>query len=93
MTSRGAAGPLKNNPTPGGCITISSWINYPASSQPWATVWRSRQTPQPLNTKGRPSGWQSPDDWKKTLAMMAEAGQAKADANINDFFTNDLVKS
>jgi len=25
--------------------------------------------------------------------MMVEAGQAKADANINDFFTNDLVKS
>jgi NitT/TauT family transport system substrate-binding protein len=45
------------------------------------------------NTKGKPLGWQSPDDWKKTLAMMAEAGQAKADANINDFFTNDLLKS
>jgi hypothetical protein len=23
---------------------------------------------------------------------MQEAGQVKADANINDFFTNDLVK-
>jgi NitT/TauT family transport system substrate-binding protein len=45
------------------------------------------------NTKGKPLGWQSPDDWKQTLAMMVEAGQAKADANINDFFTNDLVKS
>lgn len=45
------------------------------------------------NTKGKPLGWQSPDDWKKTLALMVEAGQAKADANINDFFTNDLVKS
>jgi len=45
------------------------------------------------NTKGKSLGWQSPDDWKKTLAMMVEAGQAKADANINDFFTNDLVKS
>jgi NitT/TauT family transport system substrate-binding protein len=45
------------------------------------------------NTKGKPLGWQSSDDWKKTLALMVEAGQAKADANINDFFTNDLVKS
>jgi NitT/TauT family transport system substrate-binding protein len=45
------------------------------------------------NTQGKPMGWQSPDDWKKTIAMMAEAGQAKADANINEFFTNDLVKS
>lgn len=45
------------------------------------------------NTKGKPMGWQSPDDWKKTLAMMQEAGQIKADADINDFFTNDLIKS
>jgi NitT/TauT family transport system substrate-binding protein len=45
------------------------------------------------NTTGKPLGWQSSDDWKKTLALMVEAGQAKADANINDFFTNDLVKS
>jgi NitT/TauT family transport system substrate-binding protein len=45
------------------------------------------------NTKGKPLGWQSTDDWKKTLAMMVEAEQAKPDANINDFFTNDLVKS
>ena len=45
------------------------------------------------NTKGKPMGWQSPDDWKKTIAMMAEAGQAKADANIDEFFTNDLIKS
>jgi NitT/TauT family transport system substrate-binding protein len=45
------------------------------------------------NTKGKPMGWQSPDDWKHTVAMMAEAGQAKADANINEFYTNDLIKS
>jgi NitT/TauT family transport system substrate-binding protein len=45
------------------------------------------------NTKGKPLGWQSAEDWTKTLAMMQEAGQVKANANINDFFTNDLVKS
>ncbi|ABD07789.1 conserved hypothetical protein [Rhodopseudomonas palustris HaA2] len=43
------------------------------------------------NTKGKPLGWQSPADWKATIAMMAEAGQAKADADVSGFFTNDLV--
>ena len=45
------------------------------------------------NTRGKPIGWQSAKDWKLAVASMAEAGLVKADANIADFYTNDLIGS
>ncbi len=45
------------------------------------------------NTKGKPMGWQSADDWKQAVASMAEAGLIKPDVKIADFYTNDLIKS
>lgn len=45
------------------------------------------------NTKGKPLGWQSAEDWKLAVKSMSDAGLVKADAKIADFYTNDLVKS
>lgn len=45
------------------------------------------------NTKGKPIGWQSEQDWKDTLAVMVETGQIKGDTKPSDYFTNDLASS
>lgn len=45
------------------------------------------------NTKGRPLGWQSAEDWKLAVKSMSDAGLMKPDVQIESFFTNDLVVS
>lgn len=45
------------------------------------------------NTKGKPIGWQSEQDWKDALAVMVEAGQIKGDVKPSDYYTNDLISS
>jgi NitT/TauT family transport system substrate-binding protein len=45
------------------------------------------------NTKGKPLGWQTAEDWKQAVASMSEAGLIKSDVKIADFYTNDLIKS
>jgi NitT/TauT family transport system substrate-binding protein len=45
------------------------------------------------NTAGKPMGWQAAADWKVAVKSMSDAGLIKADARIEDFFTNDLIKS
>lgn len=45
------------------------------------------------NTKGKPIGWQSEDDWKDALALMAETGQIKGGTKPSAYYTNDLVAS
>ncbi len=45
------------------------------------------------NTIGKPMGWQSADDWKQAIALMSEVDLIKADANLTDCYTNDLIKS
>ena len=42
-------------------------------------------------TKGKPMGWQSADDWKQTIATLAEVNLVKADSKPDSFFTNDLL--
>ena len=45
------------------------------------------------NTKGKPIGWQSPEDWKLAVASMTEAGLLKETLPPDAFFTNDLIGS
>jgi NitT/TauT family transport system substrate-binding protein len=45
------------------------------------------------NTKGKPIGWQSEDDWKSALALMVETGQIKGETKPSAYYTNDLVAS
>lgn len=45
------------------------------------------------NTKGKPIGWQSEDDWKEALAQMVEAGQIKGDIKPASYFTNEFFSS
>lgn len=42
-------------------------------------------------TKGRPLGWQATEDWKAAVASMSEVGLVKADAKLEDYFTNALL--
>jgi NitT/TauT family transport system substrate-binding protein len=42
-------------------------------------------------TKGRPFGWQSPEEWKKATALLVEATGIKAPASPEVFYTNDFV--
>jgi NitT/TauT family transport system substrate-binding protein len=45
------------------------------------------------NTKGKPIGWQSEDDWKSALALMVETGQIKGETKPSAYYTNDLIAS
>ncbi|HVX74612.1 MAG TPA: ABC transporter substrate-binding protein [Bradyrhizobium sp.] len=45
------------------------------------------------NTKGKPIGWQAPEDWKLAIASMTEAGLLKDALTPEGCFTNDLIGS
>jgi NitT/TauT family transport system substrate-binding protein len=45
------------------------------------------------STSGKPIGWQSAEDWKFAVKSMSEASLLKPDARIDDFYTNDFIKS
>ena len=45
------------------------------------------------NTSGKPIGWQAAADWKLAVKSMSEASLLKAEAKIDDFYTNDFIKS
>ncbi|MEH2470538.1 NitT/TauT family transport system substrate-binding protein [Nitrobacteraceae bacterium AZCC 2161] len=45
------------------------------------------------NTAGKPMGWQAAADWKLAVKSMSDAGLIKGDAKIEDYFTNDFIKS
>lgn len=43
------------------------------------------------NTAGKPMGWQAAADWQLAVRSMSDAGLIKANAKVDDFFTNDLI--
>jgi len=45
------------------------------------------------NTKGKPLGWQAPDDWARTIVSMEAAGLMPAGAKPGDFFTNRMIQN
>ena len=45
------------------------------------------------NTAGKPIGWQAAADWALAVKSMSDAGLIKADARVEDYFTNDFIKS
>ena len=42
------------------------------------------------NTKGKPLGWQSPEDWAAAIASMQKVGLIRAGAKPQDFYTNEF---
>jgi NitT/TauT family transport system substrate-binding protein len=45
------------------------------------------------NTKGKPLGWQSPEDWQATIKVMEEAKLIKPGSKPANYFTNDFIPS
>jgi len=43
------------------------------------------------NTKGKPMGWQSEQDWREALLAMETAGVIKPGRKPSEFYTNDLL--
>ena len=43
------------------------------------------------NTKGKPVGWQSEEDWKQALVIMQKTGLIKSNITLQDVFTNDFI--
>ena len=41
--------------------------------------------------KGKPPGWQAPEDWVQTIKVMIEAGLVKPGANPQDFYSNKFL--
>ena len=44
------------------------------------------------NSKGKPAGWQAPEDWAKAIDLLIEAGVVKPGANPTDFYTNKFFE-
>jgi len=42
-------------------------------------------------TKGKPFGWQSPDEWKKATELLVQATGIKAPSSPEVFYTNDFI--
>ena len=42
-------------------------------------------------TKGKPFGWQSPEDWKDAEGLMVEYAGMKALPSVDGYFTNQFV--
>jgi NitT/TauT family transport system substrate-binding protein len=43
------------------------------------------------DTKGRPFGWQSPEEWKKATELLIEATKMKAPSSAEVFYTNEFI--
>jgi NitT/TauT family transport system substrate-binding protein len=43
------------------------------------------------NTKGKPFGWQSADDWKKAEATLAQYMDLKPQPSVDVYFTDDFL--
>jgi NitT/TauT family transport system substrate-binding protein len=43
------------------------------------------------NTKGKPFGWQSADDWKKAEAILAKHMDLKVQPSVTTYFTNEFL--
>ena len=41
-------------------------------------------------SKGKPNGWQAPQDWELAIKLLIEAGVVKPGANPTDFYTNQF---
>jgi len=55
------------------------------------TLLASFQYIETPGTKGKPFGWQSPDEWKKATALLVEVTGMKAPASPEVFYTNDFI--
>jgi NitT/TauT family transport system substrate-binding protein len=45
------------------------------------------------NTKGKPFGWQSPDEWRKAEDVLAQHMELKRQPSVDAYFTNDFVQN
>jgi NitT/TauT family transport system substrate-binding protein len=51
-------------------------------------AWKTWVTP---NTRGKPLGWASPEDWADTVKVLEQYGGVTTPINAGDVFTNDFV--
>lgn len=56
-----------------------------------ATLLASFQYVETPGTKGKPFGWQSPEEWKKASQLLVEATGMKPPASVDEFYTNAFI--
>jgi NitT/TauT family transport system substrate-binding protein len=56
-----------------------------------ATLLASFQYIETPGTKGKPFGWQSPEEWKKASQLLVEATAMKPPASADEFYTNAFI--
>lgn len=56
-----------------------------------ATLLASFQYVETPGTKGKPFGWQSPEEWKKASRLLVEATGMKPPASVDEFYTNAFI--
>ena len=46
---------------------------------------------QTANSAGRPTGWQSPEDWRQTVDLLLKYMNMKRQVPVDELYTNQFI--
>ena len=72
-------------------LVAANPLNQGKEAQIKETLLASFQYIETPGTKGKPFGWQSPDEWQKAAKLLVEATGMKAPASPDEFYTNAFI--
>lgn len=72
-------------------LVAANPLNKGKDAQVKATLLASLQYIETSGTKGKPFGWQSPEEWTKASQLLVEATGMKPPASADEFYTNAFI--
>jgi NitT/TauT family transport system substrate-binding protein len=72
-------------------LVVANPLDKGKEAQLKATLLASFQYVETPGTKGKPFGWQSPEEWKKASRLLVEATGMKPPASVDEFYTNAFI--
>jgi NitT/TauT family transport system substrate-binding protein len=72
-------------------LVAANQLDKGKEAQLKATLLASFQYVETPGTKGKPFGWQSPEEWKKASRLLVEATGMKPPASVDEFYTNAFI--
>jgi NitT/TauT family transport system substrate-binding protein len=72
-------------------LVAANQLDKGKEAQLKATLLASFQYVETPGTKGKPFGWQSPEEWKKASQLLVEATGMKPPASVDEFYTNAFI--
>jgi NitT/TauT family transport system substrate-binding protein len=72
-------------------LVAANPLNQGKEAQIKETLLASFQYIETPGTKGKPFGWQSPEEWQKATKLLVEATGMKPPASPDEFYTDAFV--